>query len=244
MRRSRLLLALGLVISGLGLLSAGPGASPAHAAADGLFIDCEPTGTTGADLACNVAATDSADADSDDETFRGTVVFTSSITSNFTISPNDGVGNEKRYTFKAGDLTDGAADGKDFILRFNNPGTGTVTIGTTGIADAESDTIVITGDPVTTTTTAAPTTTTTVAGATTTTVAGSVITTTTLASAGTTSTTKATTTTVRSGALPANTGSNSSREAQVAGGLLGLGALLMVAASRRTMRARGDHFLG
>lgn len=239
MRRLRLLFALGLVVSGLGLLS-GPLASPAHAAADGLFITCDPTGQTGQALDCNVAATDSTDDETDDETYRGTIVFTSTINNDFTVTPHDnGAGNEKKYTFKDGDLVDGAADGKDFTIVFNTPGSGTISVGATGLPNAESEDVTISGAAITTTTTsttAAPTTTTTVAGATTTTSAAAVTTTTVRA---------ATTTTVRSGALPAstaNTGSNSSRDAQVAGGLLVIGAAMFVAASRRTMRARGDHF--
>lgn len=241
--RLRLLFALGLVLSGLGFLS-GPLAAPAQAAADGLFITCDTTGQTGQALDCNVAATDSQDDETDDESYRGTIVFTSTINNDFTVTPHDpGAGNEKKYTFKAGDLLDGAADGKDFTIVFNSPGSGTISVGATGLPNADSDDIVISGAVITTTTTsttAAPTTTTTVAGATTTTLSGAVITTTTTAKA-------STTTTVRSGALPAstaNTGSNSSRDAQVAGGLLVLGAAMFIAASRRTMRARGDHFAG
>lgn len=241
MRRSRLLFALGLLVSGLGLLTVGPTVSPAHAAADGLFITCDTTGQTGQSLDCNVAATDSADDETDDETYRGTISFTSTINNDFTVTPHDaGAGNEKKYTFKAGDLVDGAADGKDFTIVFNSPGSGTISVGATGLPDAESEDIVVSGAVITTTTTsttAAPvTTTTTVAGATTTTAA---------AVATTTTVKAATTTTVRSGALPAttaNTGSNSGRDAKIAGGLLVLGAALLVAASRRTMRARGDHF--
>jgi hypothetical protein len=238
MRRFRFVLALGLLTAGLGFVSLGPAVAPAHAAAaDEIFIeDCLPaTAATGASITCHVAPADSSEFDTDDEGYRGTVTFTSSITDNFTVTPhNAGAGNEHKYTFVAGDLSDQGIVGKTFTLVFNNPGTGTVTVVGTdlpaGHTSDESEPITITGDPITTTTT----TSTTLAPTTTT-----LATTTTTGLGTTTSTSRATTTTV---AVLGRTGSSSGTQATAGALLLALGALLVAAASIGVARDRGKHF--
>ena len=179
-RAARVLLAL--LLATLLLLAAGRRAEAAAATTVNL-VDVSKSLKTGDVDSIFVQLRDGAN--QTDTGYTGTVTFSASCGSCFTITPNNGGASTKAYTYVAGD-----AGNKGFSLVWTQAGTFTLTVSATlatggPATDSEGDIVVSDANATTTTTTAATTTTTTIASTTTTTLA----TTTTTAAA--TTTTKA-----------------------------------------------------